>query len=435
MTRKVVILGAGISGLAVAWYLKQKERAEVEIIVLEKSRRVGGWIQTVQSSGFLFEKGPRSCRTQGNGRITLELVEALGLQADLIRVDAAAQKRYIFHNEQLQALPASLWGLPFSILMKGWGGVFLRDLLTPAGKGGDESIYDFFCRRIGTAWTERLIDPLVAGIYAGDLRLLSIQSCFPELYELENRYGGLIKGRFQKKRRPSSSSSFIKSIEKSSAFSFKKGMETLPRALYQQLEADFLFESTVEKIESASDGVKIHLKGGKTIEADEVFSTLPLSNLYYATIAVVNLGYHQPVLKQHGFGYLIPTKESKAVLGTVFDSVVFPQQNQHIKETRLTCMLGGARYPHVADWTEECCLKTALEVLEQHLGINVKPDHASVSFTRQAIPQFEVGHRQKMMEFKQSHVNSRFKVLGSAFSGVAVNDCIKEAKTLVRDSQ
>jgi oxygen-dependent protoporphyrinogen oxidase len=429
MAKQIVILGAGISGLTAAWYLKKKHGSTIEITVVEKTSRPGGWIQTEEVEGFLFEKGPRSCRTKGNGRATLELIEELGLQAQVIGSHPEASQRYLYLEKQLQKLPTSFVSLPFSTTLKGWMKAAWRDLRTAAGPPSDQSIYEFFTRRIGAEWTDRFIDPLVAGIYAGDIHRLSIQSCFPLFYEWEQKQGSLIKGAFCQLKKSPSSSAFVKKMEKFPIFSFKKGMATLPQALNEQLDAHMIFNVSALKMEPSPEGVKVFLSDGRVIDAHQVISTLPPTDLPYATVAVVNIGFRQSLLKEKGFGYLIPSKEKEAVLGCVFDSCVFPEQNGP-QETRLTVMLGGAHHPQVSQWTNRECLAFAQSALSRHLGINAMPDAISVSIAHQAIPQFEVGHGQWVANYKKQYESARFKFLGSAFSGVAVNDCIAYAKEL-----
>jgi protoporphyrinogen/coproporphyrinogen III oxidase len=421
MPCKIVILGAGISGLAAGWFLKQKYGKAVDITILEKSSRVGGWIQTEQKEGFLFEKGPRSCRTQGNGRATLELIESLGLQKEVVVAHTSAHQRYLYHNCQLHPFPTSFLKFPFSPLMKGWLKAAWRDWSLSGTSSQDQTIEAFFHRHIGPEWTERFIDPLVAGIYAGDISKLSVKSCFPLFFQWEEQYGSLLKGAIRSPKKKSSLSSFVTEMEKKSLFSFKTGMETLPRALAQQLEAEIRLNAEVMEIQEE----KVLLSDGQWMESDIVISTLPPQELYYATVAIVNFGFHKQVLNRSGFGYLIPRKEKEQALGVVFDSCVFPEQSQG---TRLTVMLGGTRHPEVANWNDHQCLSIAKETIDRHLGVSMVPDCYSITIAKKAIPQFEVGHDEwiKKMRMNQKRVYR----IGSAFSGVAVNDCIAEAKKL-----
>lgn len=418
---RVTILGAGISGLATAWFLKQKHGMAIDITLVEKSSRIGGWIQSEYKEGFLFEKGPRSCRTKGTGRATLELIESLGLQSEVISAHSAANRRYLYYQQLLQPFPTSLSGLPFSPLLKGWLKAAWQEWKTPPNRSEDPTIEEFFTRRIGADWTHRLIDPMVSGIYAGDIRKLSLKSCFPLFFQWEQQYGSLLKGAFKQPKKIPSPSPFVSSMEKTSLFSFKKGMETLPLALAQRLDADFRFNAEVKEIQRN----KVKLNNGQELLSDMIISTLPFKELSYASVVVVNLAYRQPVLNHTGFGYLIPSQEKEAILGVVFDSAVFPEQGNP-EDTRLTVMLGGTRHPEVIHWSKEHCLSIAKEALKKHLGIHAVPHIYSVSYAREAIPQFEVGHHRWMDKIHEKGVYQS----GCGISGVSVNDCIAYAKNL-----
>src|SRR5205085_1978222 len=142
--------------------------SKMQLTIIEKSERPGGWIETIQKEDFLFEQGPRSCRTKGAGQETLALIEALGLEDQVILPHANAKNRYVYTGQCLQRLPRTLWEIPFNSLTKGWLKALWQDWRMPKRQTEEESINAFFSRRIGKNWTETLIDPFVSGIYAGD---------------------------------------------------------------------------------------------------------------------------------------------------------------------------------------------------------------------------------------------------------------------------
>lgn len=449
MPRHIVILGAGISGLATGWYLKKYYGSNVKITVLEKSSRTGGWIQSNRMDGFLFEQGPRSCRTKGTGRKTLQLVEELGIQDLLIGASSSAKRRFIYLQQRLQSLPRHPLAFPFSPLMKGWFKALKQDWKAPKSDKNDESLYAFFSRRIGSEWCHRLLDPFVSGIYAGDMHRLSIKSCFPLLWRWEAQQGSLLKGALCQSKRPSSQSRFVSEWEKRSIFSFKNGMETLTLALAEHL-ADFIrLNSEVKSIQVNRTNACVTLMNGEEIEADHIVSALPahilgsllqpinrqaakhLHSIPYASVMVVNIGYHKPVLKQQGFGYLVPSQEREDILGCVWDSSVFPQQNSRSQETRLTVMLGGVLHPQVESYTEAQGRDIALSALRQHLGIDADPEIVHVKLSKMAIPQYEIGHHQHLKALqRQLRAFPRLTLTGNAFFGVSVNDCIAQAQKL-----
>ena len=418
--KNVVILGAGISGLTLACALKEKAR----VTLIEKTDRVGGWIRTIEQDGFLFELGPRSCRPKGAGLATLELIEKLGLQDEVIPGEATS--RYLYIDQKLQKVPESLISSLFSPLTRGIFPSLIKEYFTPKSVKEDESIYSFFSRRFGGTIAERFVDPLALGIYAGDIHQLSMKSCFPSIYIWEKEYGSVMKGMLSQRRKPLNSSPFIQEMQKYSLFSFKKGMETLPKALAVNLKSELMLNTTVTALKFYDDCIAVQLSSGEQIRADHVYSTLPaqsLSDLWpnpvsqqhqVNSIHVVSLGYKKNVLKQKGFGYLIPSNQNESLLGVVFDSCIFPQQNLTHDETRLTVMVK----PGLEDQ------KNVLDSLNKHLKISDLPDTYHCSFSENAIPQYYIGHQQRLDALE---LPKNFSVLGSSFYGVAVNDCISKA--------
>lgn len=443
MDKRIVILGAGISGLALAWSLKKKHGNSIHCTIVEKSSRTGGWIQSIHKEGFLFELGPRSCRTGGNGIATLRLIEELGIQDHVIAGVPEAQCRYLYIDGKLQQIPSSFVSMLFSPLSKGLFKAICNDLFTQRGTGGDESIHAFISRRFSAEIAERFMDPLCSGIYAGDIRKLSVQACFPLLTQWEQEQGSVTKGAlFGKRQKSFQESSFIKQMTKNKIFSFKMGMQTLTDALTSQLECDFLLSSEAKELRLKENGIEVGLEDGRVLEGDHVYFTLPamavsellapyckgLESVPSTSVAVVNLGYRSSVLKNKGFGYLVPSREQQQILGVVWDSAIFPQQNC-AGETRLTVMMGGDNHPDMALKSEEKLADIALRSISKHMGIDAAPDSIHVHIAKEAIPQYHVGHGERVNAMQQgaASLSPRLTILGSSYYGVAVNDCIAKA--------
>ncbi len=359
--KNIIILGGGISGLALLWYLKKAYRDTVSITLLEKTSRVGGWIQSIKKEGFLFEQGPHSFRGGSQGIATLQLVEELGLHNQIITANPSAQQRFLYLDKQLQKVPAHFFSLLFSPLTRKLFLNLLMEWRMPRGVTEDESIHSFFSRRVGKEVVETFLDPLVTGIYAGSIHNLSAKSCFPKLFEWERHYGSLTKGAFINRfsKRNEVVSPFIKKMKREKLFSFKDGMEVLPQTLALLLKDHIFTHHDVSSMQLSSKNAQLELTNGKKMHADLVYSTLPasalasllrphnseisklLNSISYESIAVVSLGYKQRLLPLQGFGYLIPSKENENILGMVWDSCIFPQQAKWPEETRLTVMIGG----------------------------------------------------------------------------------------------
>lgn len=451
MKSRNIIIGAGISGLALGWFLKKRFGEDQELTLLEADGRSGGWIRSHFDQGFLFEEGPRSCRSKGAGLATLQLIEDLGLQHEVIGASSHAQKRYLLIDGKLESLPNSFFSYMRSPLMKGVFSALLKEWKIPPSDAEDESIGSFIERRLGKKIADNFMDPLVSGIYAGDIHQLSMRACFPDLHRLEKEHGSLIKGMIRKGKTKEQHSPFIQKHKQSPIFSFKNGMETLVSALHGRLKNNIQLSCPVKSINQYNDAVEIILEDGRVLEGDRVFLTIPahqaaklLKNIdaeissrmeqeKHATVAVVNMGWNASLLKQEGFGYLIPSSEKQDLLGVVFDSSAFPLQKGSSGQTRLTAMLGGVHNPHVEACNHEEIESKALKAIHTHLGIFIKPDVIRVSMAKQAIPQYAVGHVAKFrsMEVSLKRASAgRIHLLGSAWKGVAVNDCIAQAKTI-----
>lgn len=451
MSEHIVILGAGISGLATGWFLKQRLGEQIRLTLIEKSSRAGGWIQTIQTEEFLFEQGPRSCRTKGIGQETLALIEALELQDQVLVPHPDARNRYIYTPRGLQRLPRHLWEIPFNPLTRSWMSALWRDWQMPKSQVEDESIEAFFSRRLGRSWVDQLIDPFVSGIYAGDCRRLSLRSCFPLFHQWEQQQGSLLRGAWSHRASPLFQSSFIQSIRRFPLFSFKQGMESLPRTLAEALKDCLLLNQTVRGLAFDAGGVEVQLANGKPIRADHIISTLPtsalssllpsspylvdkLNELPYATVFIVNLGFRASVLSFKGFGYLIPSHLNLPVLGCVWDSSIFPQQNLEANQTRLTVMMGGRHHPEVEQTSEQEMVECALRTIFQHLGIRATPQVVQVKKAQHAIPQYEIGYALWKKEVQEAAhlLFPRLTLSGSAWTGVSINDCIAQARQLAQ---
>jgi len=443
---KIVIIGAGISGLSLGWFLKKKYVDNLELTILEQSAISGGYIKTIKKDDFIFELGCRSCRTAGNGLKTLQLIEDLNLESEVIIADSTAKNRYIYKNKKLECIPRGILPCLKSKLMPGLFKAVCSDLFKKKRSRSqkEETIYEFINRRFSKDFAINLFDPLSTGIYAGDIRKLSLKSCFPMIYELEHTHRSIIKGMvFQKKPIDLTLSPFIQKLLKTSIFSLKGGMQTLTHALSEHLKENILYDTNITKLEIKTNETTIHLMNGTIISPDIVYSTIPAKNLseilshheltgilkqFTATsIATVSFGFKELDLKTEGFGYLIPSIEKESVLGAVFDSSVFKELNQSDKETRLTFMIGGAHMDDFDRYNEDNFLDRALKAKLEHLKINEIPNSIHVEILRNAIPQYLIGHSEKV-SLVQGLCPSHLKILGSSFFGVSVNDCVAQSK-------
>ncbi len=451
MKKKVIIVGGGISGLALAWYLQKRAASFLDIQLLEKSHRAGGWLYTKELSGFLFEMGPRTFKTS-KSKALLELIHEVGLSDALQSSSKDSHKRFIFHNGKLELLPSNPLALCTSPLTRRSFFSFLKEPFIFPGTKDDESIFDFVSRRFDPQIAKKLFDPFTLGIYAGDIKRLSIKSCFPALYEWEQMKGSLTAGIFSQifKRKPRRAEASIYShLSHVGLFTILGGNYRLVERLLTKLQIDFQYNTEVLFIRPKEDKIEV-ITPHKTLIADQLFLATPatvtakllnflekpiisyLEELKTATLGAVYLGYKKRVLKEKGFGYLIPSSEGESVLGVVWDSIIFPDRNRFEDETRLTVVMGGMHHPEVTDFSKEKCIELAKAALKRHLNIYVKPDAVGVTLAKNMAPQFEVGHSKKLLAFEheigQKLRNVEF--VGNYLEGVSVNACVERAKKI-----
>lgn len=474
--RTIAVLGGGIGGLAASYYLC-KIPSVAKVIVLESTSRFGGWLwSTRRSDGAVFEHGPRGIRPTGPvGRNTLNMVEDLGLEKEILSVrrdHVASQNRYLYVNKKLHRMPSGISGVvhtvtPFSrpLLLD-----IAKEVLVKKGQKDDESIHSFISRRLGKELADIAVDSFCRGIFAGDCRKLSMRSCFPAVYNVEQRRRSLILGTLlDSVFKPAGSQPVVpagslaqRAIEESwTQWSLKRGVESLPESIAEYLErsgrVQLHRDAPVKQITPSASGWKIDLEDG-VISADHIISALPanalssalpqscqplaqqLQEICYVTVAVVNLEYDGSVLPAVGFGHLLPSWEDQGVLGVVYDSVAFPQHNSTSGQTtRLTVMMGGAwfqeTYGDPERVTEEFLLPIATQAVRSQLGITAAPRWSRVMLHRDCIPQYYEGHHQRL-ESIQGFIkknNLSLSLIGSSYEGVSVNDVIFSGRRAVEE--
>jgi oxygen-dependent protoporphyrinogen oxidase len=337
--KRIAIVGGGIAGLTAAWLLHKKH----QITLFEKSDRVGGWIQTVEKEGFLFERGPRGFRS--NGKHTLQLCEELDLHP--LQASLAAKRRYLWLDERLREVT------PTFFLQKAFFPC-IRELFISRGFN-EETIGSFFTRRFGKSFTQTFVDPMVSGIFGGDLNQLSMESCFPKIKSWERNHGSVVRGFFSQRK------------SKERLLSFENGMESLPKRLFEKLEKYIVLNSCFE------EG-----------DFDHVIMATPQVEIPHETITTVNLGWHERVLPFSAFGYLVPSSENEEILGVTFDSEIFPRRG-----TTLCVMIRGVK---------ENPLMIALNALEKHLKIGDLTATHDIHVASQAIPQYRLGVKKRKNE-------------------------------------
>uniref|UniRef100_A0A182QLW1 Protoporphyrinogen oxidase n=1 Tax=Anopheles farauti TaxID=69004 RepID=A0A182QLW1_9DIPT len=470
------ILGAGISGLAAGHYLLRKAPS-LPLTIYEATDRVGGWIRTERffDNGYVFEAGPRTIRPKGPAASnTLELIEDLGLADQVYSISSnhtAARNRMIYAKGKLNLMPNSLGGIlktvpPFT---KPLYFAALRDLLAGRSKNTlqDESMYSFVERRFGKEIADYAVSAMLCGICAGDAKQISVKFLMKDLFEREQQHGGVIKGLLKEalqnrnKKSPTAQNTkptqMAKLAERAKAenwsiYSIRGGLQTLPETLTNDLQAKGVTIVTGTKFEELTfEGDQISLRvDGREQLLKHLVSSIPsyklarhvqkqhpqlassLASIPFVDVCVINLQYRRAdILKQDGFGFLVPPIENLPILGVIFDSCCFDMDDNTI----LTVMMGGAWFEKWfgKDPSDEQLLNVALKNVQKILHIDQQPDSYKVNVLRKCIPQYTVGHHQRVKAIRDYIEQHRLPIVlcGASYDGVGVNDVILSARTNV----
>jgi protoporphyrinogen/coproporphyrinogen III oxidase len=457
---QVAVVGAGISGLALAFQLQHRG---IDVQVLEANDRPGGNIRSEVRDGYLCEWGPNGWLD--NEPATERLVAALGLQDQVVRASDLAHVRWIVRDGKLRALPAGpRQFLGSDVLSFGGRLRVLLEWAQPARRdGADESVFEFAARRIGHEAAAVLVDAMVTGVYAGDSRRLSLQSAFPRMRDMEVRHGGLFKAmramRRERRRAPQTTGD-AQAHSKPSAggpmgpagtlTSFVNGMETLVRALQTRLEPRLHLATPVATLVRAHDRWRLASTDGRALAAERVVVASPawmaaplladldpelgagVGSIQSAPVVVVCLGFAerdvQPVPR--GFGFLVPGRENLPILGTLFDTWVFPNRSQpgHVL---FRTMIGGARDPGAVDAGDDDLVDRALSTLQKLLGLRSQPEMIYVVRHRRGIPQYPVGHAATLAQIDSAlRRHPGLFLTGNCYRGISMNSCIKDVESV-----
>lgn len=445
MSKQIVIIGAGISGLATLHYLKKKyaARPEVAILLFEQSTVPGGTIQSVTRGNYLFETGPNgfldSSQREPNGKPrTLEFVAELGLVGEMVKAGRDVQIRYIRFNNVLYPFPMS----PGSFF--GFRPMRLREKLrvfaepfVARGTDPDESVYDFGARRLGEKFSQFFLDPMVSGIYGGDARATVLKAAFGRIHELEQRYGSLFKAMMKLRKG---------GMPKGTLISFHRGQAQLTDALARCYKEDIRFNEEVKNVTRVSGRFAVVTAAARH-EADEVFVCAPayqagamvremspvmareLEKIRYSPMAVIGLVFPRKAFASppKGFGYLIPSSEGKEVLGVLFESNIFPGRCGK-EEILLRIMVGGARHPDILSKSREALTALVLKEVQATLKTDASPIETFFVQWPRAIPQYdrayieaERGLEEELKKWKGLYLVANYR------KGVSLNDCIENA--------
>ena len=451
--------------------------------VLEGSPRAGGWLQSkrVEKPGgtILFETGPHTLRpTTLSGYAGLELIKQIDLEKEILWVSkdsTASKNRYVKYEDRLVLLRPpkrfilDTYFLKEPLLRRAIGGVLKFGIKSPRRPAGmeDESVASWFERRFNKHIARYFVSALMHGVYAGDYKRLSMRSTFLKpLWDMETAGKRFMKppledDLFGAELKMGMGLELMRKASDSRMYSFKDGTESLSRRLTEKLKGQVTIrtDSPVQSIKSEGDQIKVRT-GLQSQSFSHIISTIPLPHLFRTvpgppkelvssfpaavTVAVVNLYYPggSLIMPIHGFGYLIPKTDHgnlENALGVIIvsDGIQGQDTGKYESGVKLTVMLGGHYWRGRTSYpSDDELLAAAKNVVARDLGITAEPSVNLVTLQRECIPQYEVGHWERIQKL-EGYLDSTFgrervKIVGSAVDGVGVNDCILSARRMAK---
>jgi len=446
-TVDIVIIGAGLTGLTLAFYLK---KAGKKVILLEKRGQVGGVIDTEEENGFIYEKGPTT-GVLGTEEL-VQLFQDLNNDCSLELTSPNADQRWILKNGKWKPLPSGLIQAistplftlkdKFRILGEPW---------RKKGTNPEESLADLVKRRMGQSYLDYAVDPFISGIYAGDPNELVTKYAMPKLYQLEQTYGSFIKGAIQKKKEPKTE--LQKKVTRK-VFSVEGGLRNLINALKKNIgeenilcncnnvnvtpdKSEYLTQFiTSQKDQYSFQSAKVVTTvGGYALS--EILSFVndtqlkPIANIKYAKVSQAVVGFNKwNGIKVNAFGGLVPSKENRNILGILFPGSLF--ENRMPKEgALLSVFIGGIKKPELISKSDDEIKDMVLAEIDSTLGHKGKCDLFKIHRYHQAIPQYDNSSEERIAAIKKIQTENKGLFLaGNINDGIGMSDRVKQAKQL-----
>lgn len=441
--KRVAIIGAGITGLTTAFYLK---KAGITFTIFEKSDKIGGVMQSKTDGDFLYETGPNS------GVISqaemADLFEDLKSKCELELANDASEKRLIWKNGRWEALPSGLISAVTTPLFTFTDK--LRVLGEPFRKKGNnpnEDLASLVKRRLGQSFLDYAIDPFILGIYAGDPAYIVPKYALPKLYNLEQDYGSFIGGAIKKSRKPKTEADKKASRK---IFSTKGGLTNLISALTEEIGRENILTET--EVEVLDNSFTLKVKGEKEQFTNVIFtgtstklSTLmpflqkdllkPIESLQYAKVVEASIGFKNwSGRKLDAFGGLVPYREDKNILGVLFMSSLFKNRAPE-GGALFTIFSGGMRKAYLTELTEDELKARIADDFKEMMDLkDFKPDLFELNYYNQAIAQYGADSEARLASISQiEKENPGLFLAGSMRDGVGIADRVKQAKDIALD--
>jgi len=447
---RIVIIGGGISGLAAAHRVLELNQA-AQVTILEASDRLGGTLQTEHRDGFLIERGPDSFISEKPHAIAL--AKRLGIESQLIQTNEEYRRSFIVRDGRLRAVPegfqlmapSRMWPFITSDVFSIPGKMRMAaDLILPRkSANGDESLASFVRRRLGEEALTRMAQPMVGGIYTADPETLSLRATLPRFLDMEQKHRSLILAMARLGRAQKTGTS---GARYSLFVSFERGMQTLVEPL-TRINADLSVNTRAQRL-TFDHGWTITTDKDEQIKADAVCLAVPayvaaallgdsheklvqrLRQIKYASTATINFGYRRAAIKHplNGFGFVVPFVEKRSLIACTFSSVKFSGRAPD-GYALLRAFAGGALQPEIFALDETEMSRKVEADLRELLGIREDPRFIEVAKWERSMPQYEVGHLDRVSEIEKLVSGlPGLSLAGNAYRGAGIPDCVRSGE-------
>lgn len=435
---RVAVIGGGITGLTTAWHLKQADMP-LEVVLLEKTARLGGCIHTERHRGFIVEHGPDVFLARKPEAIALcDKLDVPTEQTTLQRYGAFIRRGTRLHRlpEGLSGLvPTRLGPLMSSDLLSVRGRLrVMLDLLLPSRQDGqDESVAAFFRRRLGKEAFAYLIEPVLGGITGGRAELLSMEALFPQLRTIEREYGSILIG-LSANKDAAADGTPMRSVP--------GGLGRLIEALARYLGSVIRCETEVTKVTRRSRSWYIHIAGQEPVSAQVLVLAVParvagrilqvadvelateLAAVPYTSTVAVNVAISRAHVRHplNGHGYLISRHEESDVAACTWSSSKLAGRAPE-SHVLLRVFMAGKQ---VVDWSDESIKEAVMEELEKSLGVSGSPSFVRIKRYAKAMPRYELGHADRVSRIRaRLALQNGLYIAGPMFDGIGIPDCIR----------
>ncbi len=462
--KQVIIVGGGIAGLATAFALQEEgEKAGLPVActLLEAESYWGGKIVTHRVDELVIEAGPDSFLSQKPW--ALELCQKLGLSQDLINTNETQKKAFVFSRGLLRELPEGLVVIvpsklgPFLrsglLSVPGMARMALDLVLPPKHVVEDESLASFFTRRFGREAFERLIEPLMAGIYAGDAAQMSLRATFPRFLDLEQQHGSVMRGMLggsKARAAPPPATPPTRTL----FVTLRNGLADLVRALVRRIESSGGVLRSGQRVTALRVGSRadlprryeLFLDSGETVAADAVVLATPayttaecirplagkvadlLENIPYASTATVSLAYDRDKVRPsvQGFGFVVPRIEQRHLLAATWTSQKWAHRAPP-SQLLVRSYVGGVGREEILTEDVDSLLRLVRHELQGLAGITGEPLYVEVNRWMRGMPQYTIGHLDRLAEVENGLAqHPGLYVTGAAYRGVGIPDCVRD---------